>query len=200
MLLPSRPTSAVDPVVLRIRADVDVIQEGAVRRHIRDIDGRNPPPPAHLKEVASFFDDLSQVIDAVNLAAATEAPSQRRQSMASSRGAQVRRIQLASPLEVVVDLVPAVVSSASGLGLLIYVVKQLWTIDLDLKTRRLERRAAYLRARQLAQRASSRAEAETIWGSELANSVYRLLDPERDVRWWRAHEATVADWDELGWL
>jgi hypothetical protein len=110
----------------------------------------------------------------------------------------VRRLRMASPLEVVAELAPTVAGVGSALGALIYLIKRLWSIDLELRTSREEHRAAYYEAKELADVARARG-ARKVWGREISklgeNRVVLFREQE-----WTANEAVLVDWDEVDWV
>lgn len=108
--------------------------------------------------------------------------------------ARVYRIHMNSPLEVVVVVGPAVAASASGLAALVYLLKRLWGLDLELKEYREHRRALYHDAKRLANEAQA-ARPELVWGSRLADLIEELLS--RGSSDWESGDGELVDWQEL---
>ena len=108
---------------------------------------------------------------------------------------------MASPLEVVVDIAPVVAGTSSALGALIYLVRRMWNIDLELRTSREEHRAAYYEAKEHAEVARERG-AKRVWGREISDlgEESRFLPEPGRVGAWLAQEGILVDWDELDWI
>jgi len=86
--------------------------------------------------------------------------------------------------------------SATALGALIYLVKQIWSLDLELQIRRELHRVAYEEAKALAARAARDGE-KRAWG-------FRVSDLGNRSTWefqnWRVDEGALVDWDEFDWF
>jgi hypothetical protein len=182
------PRLAVDNTVLHLRATAQA---------------DNLPASPTIRTVIEFFDDAALALDVAIRVAVDEQKSAGGGTKGPRGQAQllpVRRISLASPLEVEIEIAKAITESAAALGFLIYVVKRLWTVDLELRTRRVEQEDIYRRAVELAVRGAK--QPESVWSAEDLRSVDVIVgreDHERP-RPWEMSEAVLADWEELDWL
>jgi hypothetical protein len=111
----------------------------------------------------------------------------------------VRRMRLGSPLEIAVGISGLIIKSAEALGLVIYVAKQVWTVDLDLRTKRAESHVKLGEAQQIARQAR-KGNPPASW-PESGN-----FGPRHDrysfgpvYRRWDASEAVIIDWEDLDW-
>jgi hypothetical protein len=101
----------------------------------------------------------------------------------------VARLSYASPLEVGLVVSQAVLASVSALSALIYGVKRLYGLDLELRTHREERRVQFLAAQQLAKRIGAGSDdGASAWPPE----VKRTIDNECDADPGRTHRAARA--------
>gem|GEM_PF-4759009 len=98
---------------------------------------------------------------------------------------RVARLSYASPLEVSLVVGQIVLGSVSALSALIYAVKRLYGLDLELKTHREERRAEFTAAQHLASLVQREAGSDD---SGWPPGVRHLIDNES--RSFRTHRAT----------
>lgn len=101
----------------------------------------------------------------------------------------VARLSYSSPLEVGLVVSQAALASVSALSALIYGIKRLYGLDLELRTHRAERRVQFLAAQQLAKHMEGWADDES---SAWPPGVKRAIENERHARPHRTHGATRA--------
>jgi hypothetical protein len=92
---------------------------------------------------------------------------------------RIRRLRYESPLELALIVPPAVFAATSALAVLIFSLKRMYTLDLEFRTHREERRAAFLEAKkrsQEAERAWRASEDPESWPPELINAILTTIE------------------------
>jgi hypothetical protein len=110
----------------------------------------------------------------------------------------VRYLHMASPLATVIDVAAIIGASTYALSSLVYLLRSMWGLDLELKTRREELRAAFYEAKELADKARD-GEIDVSWTSD-AERMRRDVAERNWMAWWQGEEAAIlADWDAFQW-
>jgi hypothetical protein len=112
----------------------------------------------------------------------------------TENGEQIRRFHYGSPLEFVAPLTMAM-SAVSGFAALIYALKRVWGLDLELRTHRERLRREFTEAQALAREAEKRFSETPPFHAEVYDAV-DILEQHALTSGWAAQEAIVFDQDD----
>lgn len=113
------------------------------------------PMPSHgAGDFVTLFEDLTWLLGKTRYSATAwptpgdEAPDPDHEERAweLGAGAVIHRVSFASPASVVADVGLGVATAVSTLSMLIFAVKQIWTLPLELKTQREQQRQLFYEA------------------------------------------------------
>jgi hypothetical protein len=115
------------------------------------------------------------------------------QTLPNKNGEALSRFCYGSPLELVAPLITAM-SSISGLAVVIYALKRIWGLDLELRTHRERLRAQFAEAQRIAREAEARL-SEGPFEDSVEKAVDEL-DELAKASGWIAEQAVVFDQEQ----